>query len=532
MIAPGYVVRALDQGPQAGSNLQSLNAELASRLMRVGIFIVMALVAESACSQELIRELLPEPGSDYFGQQLVPLGDVDADGVRDLLIVCSNYGTYYQSGFVRAVSGRTGARLYEVRSATRLRGFPFGVASFDDDDGDGVRDFLVADVGVNIVSGRTGAQLRALTLYDSGTLAAVGDIDGDGRSEVAIGGASGGTLIVSGRTGATLWQLPYWGYRPWGPVIVGLGDVTGDGWADFALVSRNGTASRTVLVASPRESRIVWSLTYSYGVEFLARVPDQNNDGRPDLAVGMDNSIEVFSSGGASIRRIALAQQPSALGSVGDIDGDGLEDLAIGEEWQPSRVHVFSTRTWLAIYSFDPGSLQNPTAFAGLGDVNGDGRNDFAVGFLHPSTGGVRFYGPVPAGYREFGAGCAGTVGLPRLSAVNMPRVGERFEVRIAPVPPFSFTVFLLGASNTRWAGLTLPVDLGLIGMPTCTLFASGEASAALFSTTGTTGWSTTVPADYTLLRARFYNQAFLFDARANPMGVVATNGGEASIGG
>ena len=55
-----------------------------------------------------------EASADQFGQELAPVGDVDRDGVTDLIVGTSN-GQACLPGYAALISGRTGRALREFR---------------------------------------------------------------------------------------------------------------------------------------------------------------------------------------------------------------------------------------------------------------------------------------------------------------------------------------------------------------------------------------------------------------------------------
>jgi hypothetical protein len=90
-------------------------------------------------------------------------------------------------------------------------------------------------------------------------------------------------------------------------------------------------------------------------------------------------------------RRQALAHFGLALAGVGDIDGDGVPDLAAGAPYQSvagqgnqGQVFLFSGATGARLRTLNDPVPQAGAHFgwtlAGVGDVDGDGVPDLAVG--------------------------------------------------------------------------------------------------------------------------------------------------------
>lgn len=134
------------------------------------------------------------------------------------------------------------------------------------------------------------------------------------------------------------------------------------------------------------------------------------------------------------------------------------------------------------------------------------------------------------ASWTAFGAGCAGTSGIPTLSNNNqtVPHVGQTLQLRIDNVPPAAPIIVLLGLSKTSYNGIPLPFSLAGIGAPGCMALCSAEASYVASSSLGTALWLWTVP---NAIGVKFYNQAFALDSGANALGVIATNAGAGTIG-
>ncbi|WP_446830052.1 reprolysin-like metallopeptidase [Candidatus Foliamicus sp.] len=124
---------------------------------------------------------LREQEGDHAGEVLASMGDVDGDGVGDILISAPWFRsrpTSYQDGAVYFLSG---ARLVELDAAD-------GSVDYSIDLG------LVAGSGGYRLSWRSGGPGRQFGMYPD----AMGDMDGDGHADLMIGSWTSPTLLVSG----------------------------------------------------------------------------------------------------------------------------------------------------------------------------------------------------------------------------------------------------------------------------------------------------------------------------------------------
>lgn len=480
--------------------------------------------AGAAHGQELLREICGAAGQVLQGA-FVP-GDLDGDGVRD--IVTSVAPVAGGDSWLRAISGRTGTTIYDARHIAAA------YWSLGDVDRDGRPDMIAyanpsPPVVPVVVSGRDGSLIRQV--LDPSVIGTIGDLDRDGVDDY-MGSASAPPYdfsVFSGRTGMRMLTMPTANGYPL-VAAVAVGDVTGDGYPDVVVVE----FARSLALLSPVDRRTVWMLPTTR-TPLLVVTGDVNGDGHRDLAhtsgpAANPAELVILSVADARILRRwslehVLGVTPPTVSNVGDVSGDGIDDLAVSTYNHPDqRTRVFSVREDRTLYVLDRFvSLR----LVGLGDTNGDGFNDFAV----PSNPCIQVYGPVVSGYSDFGTGCAGSAGVPRLSAASAPTLGGRFELQLANLPTFTFAILAFGASNSTWGAIPLPADLTALGAPACRLHVSGDVFVSVFSTNGTSGWSATIPMDIALLRSRFYNQALSFDARANALGIAVSNAGEGFIG-
>jgi hypothetical protein len=142
------------------------------------------------------------------------------------------------------------------------------------------------------------------------------------------------------------------------------------------------------------------------------------------------------------------------------------------------------------------------------------------------------------ASYRTFGKGCAGTSTYqPSLAPDpilnSAPVVGGAFTLRGDGLPPSQPVLLALGASDKKWAGLSLPFSLTPLGMPGCNVLVSLDIvqGGVRSTSSGRVWWTFPIPNDTRLLGVVFYNVHSRLAPGANAASLLWTNAGAGVIG-
>jgi hypothetical protein len=114
---------------------------------------------------------------------------------------------------------------------------------------------------------------------------------------------------------------------------------------------------------------------------------------------------------------------------------------------------------------------------------------------------GLRLYGHY-AKWTSLGGGCAGVGGVPSLSVVTAPVLGETFELEVSGLSA-GLPLMVIGLGP-----VALPLQpIGLGFGAGCTLLVAPDALEVLVPTGGTATWTLAIPATPSLQGAQLFNQ-------------------------
>jgi len=236
-----------------------------------------------------------------FGMSVFGAGDLNGDGHADVAV---GYPHLTDIGLVLVYSGRDWSVLLRLEAAQGEKGFGESAGNAGDVDGDGVSDVIVgarraglddSNKGLaKVFSGKTGKVIHAwpgdqTSAYFGSSLAGLGDLDGDGRPEILVcaqgldryGPNAGGAFVYSGREGSLLFFIdgPEEGAE-FGIDCCALRDANGDEIPDFAIAEWE-TAGRT-RVYSGKDG----SLLFDCPGTATGSLGDIDGDGFGDLLTG------------------------------------------------------------------------------------------------------------------------------------------------------------------------------------------------------------------------------------------------------
>jgi hypothetical protein len=344
--------------------------------------------------------------------QSVKVVDLNGDGKPDL--VAANAGDSTVSVLVNTTAPGQSTLSFATQQTFATGADPVFVTAADINK-DGTPDLVVANSGDNTVSVLLNttapgaatvsfATQQTFTTATSPVALAVGDVNGDGKPDVAAVCAGANTVSVLLNTtapGAT--TASFAGQQTFAtgtkPQSLAMGDLNGDGVPDLA-VANNGDGTVSVLLNTTAPGAATPSFaaqqTFTVGSNPSSVViGDANGDGKRDLiaANSGDNTVSVLlntAPPGAATESFAT-QQTFATGTgpafvaLGDTNGDGLPDLVAANQGD-STVSVLLSTMVPGAATITPNFSSASTSAVGagpfavaVGDVNGDGKPDIVV---------------------------------------------------------------------------------------------------------------------------------------------------------
>jgi hypothetical protein len=382
-----------------------------------------------------------ENTGDHYGFPVGTAGDVNGDGYDDLVVGAYGYNGAQGKVYVYFGSPAGVISTPAWSDAGDYPGDRFGwaITTGGDVNGDGFADLAVGAYGCN--GGRVYLYLGSSVglIQDAPadwtadgengfpnfgqSVGTAGDVNGDGYDDLVVG-ANGKVYVYYGsRRGLSQDDPPEPDWTAVGDRLGYLlgtaGDVNGDGIADLFVVQRLGSplwekvhvyygSPGGLSQSDPPEPD--WTTEGGYKDTTVATAGDVNGDGFDDLVVGdvyyddVRGKAYVYhgSKAGLEVNAgwTATGENSSsahwfgdlfggAVGSAGDVNGDGFADLVIGavgyDVWR-GKAYVYHGSALGLTPPFDwtAAGESAADAFGGAvapaGDVNGDGYSDVAVG--------------------------------------------------------------------------------------------------------------------------------------------------------
>ena len=328
---------------------------------------------------ELHESIEPEAGVSQ-----VQAGDINLDGLPDLLITYVAYGDMTASVYLNSPEGFTLHEQFEDAS----------VATLIDWTGDGASDLVLfyADSPIARVRGWNSGSGSTSLLYElpaetrPGALAIedVGDVDDDGDLDIVYVNEDADSFTVVRNNGDLLPVIKSY-ENGLASSCITIGDYDGDAFIDVLV--GNGRFQEDFSIfrgVAPGGVYEDFQLYITGGAPIDAAIEDLDGDGDNDIAVARWNSeyVAVLHNtgfGGFASPQFVFMDTGSRQVIVGDINGDSAPDIVSLRKGSGSRVSVAlhdSNGDYLYPQLYDTGTEIDDID---LGDIDNDGDLDVVL---------------------------------------------------------------------------------------------------------------------------------------------------------
>jgi len=297
-------------------------------------------------------KLIGEAGSDLFGRSVSGAGDVNNDGIDDVIVGAdgedaggSAAGAVYIFYGSKELAGLIDASSADVKLIGEVGNdkLGFAISRAGDVNGDGFDDIIVGAYGNNAGGNNAGAAYiffgakemsgiidtsnadvkfigEDASDFFGDTLSGAGDVNGDGIDDVLVGAE---------------------------------GDDAGGGFAGAAYIFYGSNAMSASIDASTADVKLIGEDGGDYFGRFVSMAGDVNNDGIDDVLVGAysddaggDASGSVYIFYGSTAMSVSVDASTAdvkligedvndyfgrlAISGVGDVNDDGIDDVLVG----------------------------------------------------------------------------------------------------------------------------------------------------------------------------------------------------------
>lgn len=275
---------------------------------------------------------------DLIGLSALSVGDVDDDGVDEIVMVSASSNSSAEDGVISIFNAQTHELKYQKKIGLRdwnaVRSVVIG-----DVDGDGKTEFVITAVDsyggvIQVYDGASQALKRQSAKHDGAVFSALAlaDIDNDGKVEIVAG------------------QSRTYSSGPSAILLVFDGTTLQEEWRSVSLGA------------------------YSNPVYDIV-IADLDRDGKQEIIASIDNHRLVIFDGVDHTLKL-MAESPAKALEVADIDGDGFAEILVGR--QDGKIDILDGQTYTfkkSLFTLNYG----PVDALRVTDLDGNGSKEWLV---------------------------------------------------------------------------------------------------------------------------------------------------------
>jgi hypothetical protein len=353
------------------------------------------------------------PFPAYDTPNSVDVVDMNGDGVNDIVFAATHVdGSYPNAGIAGVIlqnSAAPGTFQVSLDSAVGANPSTLAVGDLDGISGPDVAVANANSASISVLlhnATPSNAQLPVAINVNTGGVpydVAVGDLNGDGLPDLAVADVGASLNVVVHRRDPA---SPGYFLAPIAMTVgnpatsVAIGDLNGDGRMDLAVtnVAPGGAGYVSIFFQTATAGTFSPRVDMPAGtVPLSVKIGDLNNDGRADLAVanegpgstaigaaGVSVLLQSATTPGTYLPAITYATtRGSVCVAIGDLNNDGFNDLAVANTGG-SRAGTISillqdaTRPGIFLAASNYRGVYEPLGLA-IGNLNGDLLPDIAV---------------------------------------------------------------------------------------------------------------------------------------------------------
>ena len=334
------------------------------------------------------------------GPGVVVIADVNRDGRGDILAV--NHG----SNNISVYLGNGKGRFAEAKGSPFAAGQSPNDIAIGDFNGDNKLDLAIPNHSVKYVTVLLGDGQGSFSFAPGSPFAvpsnphphgiAAADFNGDAKLDLAMDSWGEDKVLVMFGNGDGTVQTPGVkfdvGRSPYERLR--SADLNGDGHPDIVTSNWRGKSISVLLGDGKGKFALVGGANIPVpDAPFSLAIADYNGDHHPDIAVGhysghaVDPSKNVVSvlygdgRGGFKLAKgspFPVANYPPTV-TAGDVNGDGIADIAIPANLENSVAFIFGGRTGIKQASASSIAVGHQPEYVAIGDLDGDGKPDVVV---------------------------------------------------------------------------------------------------------------------------------------------------------